>query len=576
MFTDDLWMNRMGHVHFVRSPHAHALIRDVDVSRAAALEGVYATLTGEEVDAAQRPLPADRARAGGRIKDYCLAVGKARYAGEPVAAVLAETRELARDAAALVEVDYEPLDPVVDTLAAAARRRPVLHTEVGSNVGWHGSLRLRRRRVGAGERRPRGPHPAPPLPPLLLDPARVQRGAGQLGVGHRDDPDPLQQPDAAVRGALHRPGARRPRRPADLQIAGHRRRLRAEAHLLRQHHRDRPALAQGQPAGEVDRVPLRAPGRLLPRQRAHLRRHRGAGDGRRHDPRLQDQRLRRRRRLHALRAARRRDLLAGAARLLPLPAPAGRLPHGAHEQDAGRAEPRLLAAPAPLAGRADRRHRRQPARPRPGRGAASRTTSAPRSSPTRRRTAASTTPATTTRAPRPGAGAGRLRGLARAPARGRGQRGADRDRDRLDPRLRHQQLRPGADHQQRPALLGQRRGGDRQARPRRRSQRRARHRAAGPGPRDDDRAGGRRRPRPAARRRLGPARRRLGPQRLRRLLRHLREPVRGDRDRRRARRRPAPARRPAGGRRGRARVPTARSWCCTAAPSRSKATRTGR
>ena len=139
MFTDDLWMNRMGHVHFVRSPHAHALIRDVDVSRAAALEGVYATLTGEEVKQLTDRYPQIAPEPGGRIKDYCLAVDKVRYAGEPVAAVLAETRELARDAAGLVEVDYEPLTPVVDTLAAARDDAPVLHTEVGSNVGWHGS-----------------------------------------------------------------------------------------------------------------------------------------------------------------------------------------------------------------------------------------------------------------------------------------------------------------------------------------------------------------------------------------------------------------------------------------------------
>ena len=139
MFTDDLWMNRMGHVHFVRSPHAHALIRDVDVSRAAALEGVYATLTGEEVKRLSDRYPQIAPEPGGRIKDYCLAVGKARYAGEPVAAVLAETRELARDAAALVAVELRAARRrVVDTLAAARDDAPVLHTEVGSNVGWHG------------------------------------------------------------------------------------------------------------------------------------------------------------------------------------------------------------------------------------------------------------------------------------------------------------------------------------------------------------------------------------------------------------------------------------------------------
>jgi CO/xanthine dehydrogenase Mo-binding subunit len=139
MFTDDLWMHRMGYVHFVRSPHAHAVIRDVDVSKALGLEGVYATLTGEEARRLSDRYPQIAPEPGGRIKDYCLAVGKARYAGEPVAAVLAESRELARDAAALVEVDYEPLPAVVDGVDAVDPGAVQVHTEVGSNVGWHGT-----------------------------------------------------------------------------------------------------------------------------------------------------------------------------------------------------------------------------------------------------------------------------------------------------------------------------------------------------------------------------------------------------------------------------------------------------
>jgi 2-furoyl-CoA dehydrogenase large subunit len=137
-YTDDLWMHRMGYVHFVRSPHAHARILDVDTTRAARLPGVYATLTGEEVERLTDRYTQLAPEPGGRAKDYCLAVGKARYVGEPVAAVLAESRELARDAAALVEVDYEPLPAVVDARAAAQPGAPLVHSEVGSNVGWHG------------------------------------------------------------------------------------------------------------------------------------------------------------------------------------------------------------------------------------------------------------------------------------------------------------------------------------------------------------------------------------------------------------------------------------------------------
>lgn len=138
LFTDDLWMHRMGHVHFVRSPHAHARIVDVDVSRAEAQPGVYATLTGEEARGLTDRYPQIAPEPGGSMKDWCLAVGKARFAGEPVAAVLAETRELARDAAALVEVEYEVLPVTLDGVATTRPDAPLVHEEVGSNVGWKG------------------------------------------------------------------------------------------------------------------------------------------------------------------------------------------------------------------------------------------------------------------------------------------------------------------------------------------------------------------------------------------------------------------------------------------------------
>jgi 2-furoyl-CoA dehydrogenase large subunit len=143
-FTDDAWMHRAGHVHFVRSPYAHAAIRGIDVSAAERLDGVYATLTGEEVRRLTDRYAAVAPEPGGRAKDYCLAVSKARFSGEPVAAVLAETRELARDAAALVEVDYEPLPVVLDAVQAASdprcRSRPH-RSRFERRLAWR--LRLR-------------------------------------------------------------------------------------------------------------------------------------------------------------------------------------------------------------------------------------------------------------------------------------------------------------------------------------------------------------------------------------------------------------------------------------------------
>jgi CO/xanthine dehydrogenase Mo-binding subunit len=137
-FVDDLWMHRMGYVHFVRSPHAHARIVSIDVSKCEAVPGVYATLTGKEVGELQEPYFQMAPEPGANAKDYCMAVDKARFMGEPVVAVLAESRELARDAAELVEIEYEVLPAVVDGVATVEPDAPIIHDEVGSNVGWHG------------------------------------------------------------------------------------------------------------------------------------------------------------------------------------------------------------------------------------------------------------------------------------------------------------------------------------------------------------------------------------------------------------------------------------------------------
>ena len=138
LFVDDIKRKGMGYLHFVRSPYAHARIESIDVSAALELPGVYGTLTGDEVAILTDPFFQIAAPPGGHVKDYALAVGKVRYVGETVVAVVAETRELARDAAELVVVDYEPLDVVVDARAALAEGAPVLHEECGGNLSYSG------------------------------------------------------------------------------------------------------------------------------------------------------------------------------------------------------------------------------------------------------------------------------------------------------------------------------------------------------------------------------------------------------------------------------------------------------
>jgi CO/xanthine dehydrogenase Mo-binding subunit len=141
IFFDDRDGGRgAGYVHLVRSPYAHARIKRIDVSKAVALDGVYGTLTGEEVAALTDPYFQLQLPPSNEIKDYCMAVGIARFMGEPVVAVVARTRDLARDAADLVEVEYEQLEPNVDARVALAPETPVLHEDAGTNSVWKGSF----------------------------------------------------------------------------------------------------------------------------------------------------------------------------------------------------------------------------------------------------------------------------------------------------------------------------------------------------------------------------------------------------------------------------------------------------
>jgi len=140
VFVDDVKRHGMAYVHFVRSPYAHAAISRIDVSKATELEGVYGTLIGEEVAAETDAFFQIAPPPGGDLKDYALAVGRVRHVGEPVVAVAAASRELARDAAELVEVDYEPLEPVLDPERAAEAGTTQLHEEVPNNTIWQGNF----------------------------------------------------------------------------------------------------------------------------------------------------------------------------------------------------------------------------------------------------------------------------------------------------------------------------------------------------------------------------------------------------------------------------------------------------
>ena len=138
-FVDDVPVANPLHVAFARSPWAHAEIHSVDLAEALAAPGVAAGLSGTEL----LPDLTDPFAAGitHRLAFYAMAVERARYAGEPVAVVAAESRYLAEDAAELVAVEYEPLEAVVTVEDALDPTKPVLHEQVGSNVVVDRTLR---------------------------------------------------------------------------------------------------------------------------------------------------------------------------------------------------------------------------------------------------------------------------------------------------------------------------------------------------------------------------------------------------------------------------------------------------
>ena len=141
-FTDDLRPAGAAQAYVLRSPHAHAEIRAIDVREACALPGVLAVLTGADVLAdglgaipcVSRPRSAD-----GQVQDIiepphlALAVDRVRFTGDAVTLIVAETLAQAKDAAELIQVDYEPLPSVTDTAGAADADAPQLWPEAPGN-----------------------------------------------------------------------------------------------------------------------------------------------------------------------------------------------------------------------------------------------------------------------------------------------------------------------------------------------------------------------------------------------------------------------------------------------------------
>ncbi|CAM5791138.1 xanthine dehydrogenase family protein molybdopterin-binding subunit [Rhizobacter fulvus] len=149
-FTDNVTVEGAAHVAFLRSPYAHARIVSVDTAAAAGMPGVIAVYTGAQLVAAGvKPMPkaAGFQRANGQppasAARHALAVDAVRFVGEAVAAVVAETRDAAKDALEAVLVDYEELPAVVDPVRATAPGAPVICPDAPDNIAAemrHGSI----------------------------------------------------------------------------------------------------------------------------------------------------------------------------------------------------------------------------------------------------------------------------------------------------------------------------------------------------------------------------------------------------------------------------------------------------
>src|SRR5882762_2269402 len=135
-YVDDIGLPNILHVAFVRSLYAHARINGVDTSEALKAPGVVAVYTGEDIAEKVGPVPCAAALPDLKTPDYrVLATDKALFVGHPIAAVVATSRYAAKDAADLIQVDYDEL-PVVTNEEKAVAGAPFVHEQFGTNIAY--------------------------------------------------------------------------------------------------------------------------------------------------------------------------------------------------------------------------------------------------------------------------------------------------------------------------------------------------------------------------------------------------------------------------------------------------------
>ena len=133
-YTDDMTPAGTVYLQMVRSPHGHANIKSINVEKARQMPGVLAVLIGEDLKKEVTPLAAVAVGDHPIPNHYSIAIGRVRHLGEIVAAVVADSRYKARDAADAVEVEYEPLPAIMDMEKAYAEGATLIHDSIPRNL----------------------------------------------------------------------------------------------------------------------------------------------------------------------------------------------------------------------------------------------------------------------------------------------------------------------------------------------------------------------------------------------------------------------------------------------------------
>ncbi len=141
-YIDDMRLPRLSHVVFVRSPHAHALIKSIDLSEVRKQTGVIGAFTGSEIAKYCTPWVGVLGHLKGikSAPQHAVAIDRACWQGEPVAAIVGQTRRQAEDALHFVKIEYELL-PVIVEMADALKGDYVIHPELGDNICFQRELK---------------------------------------------------------------------------------------------------------------------------------------------------------------------------------------------------------------------------------------------------------------------------------------------------------------------------------------------------------------------------------------------------------------------------------------------------